>query len=159
MERSPIQVNPSPEEPEGPSSSSEVTAEAEDFEVRGSRFSKSADERQRMLMQRKEELLQRARRWAFPSAFRLRAEQHTLLYSKLCFLGQALFKQEAWWWRSLVCCRTRGGTSICRGWRLWFGDPEAQTAGGCSRETHAEADRPTSVRWAAHLHVSSKAHL
>uniref|UniRef100_A0A671QRL0 E3 ubiquitin-protein ligase AMFR n=1 Tax=Sinocyclocheilus anshuiensis TaxID=1608454 RepID=A0A671QRL0_9TELE len=44
-------------------SSSEVAApEMEDFEVRGSRFSKSADERQRMLMQRKEELLQRARR-------------------------------------------------------------------------------------------------
>ncbi|KAI7790608.1 autocrine motility factor receptor a [Triplophysa rosa] len=62
VERSPIQVNPAHEEPEGPSSSSEVTAEAEDFEVRGSRFSKSADERQRMLLQRKEELLQRARR-------------------------------------------------------------------------------------------------
>ncbi|XP_039209757.1 E3 ubiquitin-protein ligase AMFR isoform X2 [Crotalus tigris] len=37
-------------------------AETEDFEVRGSRFSKSADERQRMLLQRKEELLQQARR-------------------------------------------------------------------------------------------------
>ncbi|XP_063169304.1 E3 ubiquitin-protein ligase AMFR [Candoia aspera] len=37
-------------------------AETEDFEVRGSRFSKSADERQRMLVQRKDELLQQARR-------------------------------------------------------------------------------------------------
>ena len=32
------------------------------MEVRGGRFSKSADERQKMLMQRKEELLQQARR-------------------------------------------------------------------------------------------------
>ncbi|XP_060537534.1 E3 ubiquitin-protein ligase AMFR isoform X2 [Pantherophis guttatus] len=37
-------------------------AQTEDFEVRGSRFSKSADERQRMLVQRKEDLLQQARR-------------------------------------------------------------------------------------------------
>uniref|UniRef100_A0A672LQI5 E3 ubiquitin-protein ligase AMFR n=1 Tax=Sinocyclocheilus grahami TaxID=75366 RepID=A0A672LQI5_SINGR len=63
VERTPIQVNTAPEDSAGASSSSEVTApEMEDFEVRGSRFSKSADERQRMLMQRKEELLQRARR-------------------------------------------------------------------------------------------------
>ncbi|XP_018597715.2 E3 ubiquitin-protein ligase AMFR-like isoform X1 [Scleropages formosus] len=34
----------------------------EDVEVRGSRFSKSAEERQRMLVQRKEEMLQQARR-------------------------------------------------------------------------------------------------
>ncbi|KAJ8407880.1 hypothetical protein AAFF_G00269240 [Aldrovandia affinis] len=39
-----------------------VASEPEHLEVRGSRFSKSADERQRMLMQRKEELLQQARR-------------------------------------------------------------------------------------------------
>ncbi|XP_060109969.1 E3 ubiquitin-protein ligase AMFR isoform X2 [Heteronotia binoei] len=38
------------------------SAETEDFEVRGSRFSKSADERQRMLVQRKEDLLHQARR-------------------------------------------------------------------------------------------------
>uniref|UniRef100_A0A8C1U4L5 E3 ubiquitin-protein ligase AMFR n=1 Tax=Cyprinus carpio TaxID=7962 RepID=A0A8C1U4L5_CYPCA len=63
VELTPIQVNTAPEDTAGASSSSEVAApEAEDFEVRGSRFSKSADERQRMLMQRKEELLQRARR-------------------------------------------------------------------------------------------------
>ncbi|XP_051741260.1 autocrine motility factor receptor a [Ctenopharyngodon idella] len=61
VERTPIQGNTAAEESAGASSSSEVTA-PEDFEVRGSRFSKSADERQRMLMQRKEELLQRARR-------------------------------------------------------------------------------------------------
>ncbi|XP_010015051.1 PREDICTED: LOW QUALITY PROTEIN: E3 ubiquitin-protein ligase AMFR [Nestor notabilis] len=38
------------------------SSEAEDFEARGSRFSKSADERQRMLVQRKEDLLQQARK-------------------------------------------------------------------------------------------------
>ncbi|KAG8510040.1 E3 ubiquitin-protein ligase AMFR [Galemys pyrenaicus] len=37
-------------------------SEGEDFEARGSRFSKSADERQRMLVQRKDDLLQQARR-------------------------------------------------------------------------------------------------
>lgn len=36
--------------------------EVEDFEARGSRFSKSADERQRMLVQRKDDLLQQARK-------------------------------------------------------------------------------------------------
>lgn len=65
LERAPVQVSSAPEEPAGASGSSEPTnAESEDFEVRGSRFSKSADERQRMLLQRKEELLQRARRSA-----------------------------------------------------------------------------------------------
>lgn len=53
------------EETAGASGGSEpTTAETEDLEVRGSRFSKSADERERMLRQRKEELLQRARRSA-----------------------------------------------------------------------------------------------
>lgn len=37
-------------------------SEVEDFEARGSRFSKSADERQRMLVQRKDDLLQQARK-------------------------------------------------------------------------------------------------
>lgn len=37
-------------------------SEGEDFEARGSRFSKSADERQRMLVQRKDDLLQQARK-------------------------------------------------------------------------------------------------
>ncbi|XP_067905819.1 E3 ubiquitin-protein ligase AMFR isoform X2 [Heterodontus francisci] len=40
----------------------QIDVPTEDFEARGSRFSKSADERQRMLMQRKEELLLQARR-------------------------------------------------------------------------------------------------
>lgn len=56
-------MNAAPEELAGASGGTEVAAaETEDFEVRGSRFSKSADERQRMLLQRKEDLLQRARR-------------------------------------------------------------------------------------------------
>ncbi|KAK3526809.1 hypothetical protein QTP70_033549 [Hemibagrus guttatus] len=63
LERPPVQESPALEEPAGASGGSEPTAaETEDLEVRGSRFSKSADERQRMLCQRKEELLQRARR-------------------------------------------------------------------------------------------------
>ncbi|KAI5626955.1 E3 ubiquitin-protein ligase AMFR, partial [Silurus asotus] len=63
LERAPVQMVPSPEEPAGASGGSDsTTAETEDLEIRGSRFSKSADERQRMLHQRKEELLQRARR-------------------------------------------------------------------------------------------------
>ncbi|XP_067853783.1 E3 ubiquitin-protein ligase AMFR isoform X2 [Heptranchias perlo] len=40
----------------------QIDVQTEDFEARGSRFSKSADERQRMLVQRKEELLLQARR-------------------------------------------------------------------------------------------------
>ncbi|TSM52249.1 E3 ubiquitin-protein ligase AMFR [Bagarius yarrelli] len=63
LERASVQVNAASEEPAGASRGSEsATSETEDLEVRGSRFSKSADERQRMLRQRKEELLQRARR-------------------------------------------------------------------------------------------------
>ncbi len=62
MERTPIQVNTASEDSAGASSSEAAAPEVGHFEVRGSRFSKSADERQRMLMQRKEELLQRARR-------------------------------------------------------------------------------------------------
>lgn len=70
LERPPVQESPAPEEPAGASGGSEPTAaEAEDLEVRGSRFSKSADERQRMLRQRKEELLQRARRSAVTGPF------------------------------------------------------------------------------------------
>lgn len=65
LERAPVQVSPTTEEPAGASGGSEPTnVESEDLEVRGSRFSKSADERQRMLLQRKEELLLRARRSA-----------------------------------------------------------------------------------------------
>ncbi|KAI1890126.1 hypothetical protein AGOR_G00170420 [Albula goreensis] len=62
-ERPPLLAGPNPEEQTGASGGAEATPpEAEDFEVRGSRFSKSAEERQRMLLQRKEELLQQARR-------------------------------------------------------------------------------------------------
>ncbi|KAL4642193.1 E3 ubiquitin-protein ligase AMFR-like isoform X2 [Arapaima gigas] len=60
-EWAPLQVTTpvaSMEEPPGASGGTE----SEDMEVRGSRFSKSAEERQRMLVQRKEELLQQARR-------------------------------------------------------------------------------------------------
>lgn len=65
LDRAPVQVSQAPGEPAGGSRGSEpTTAETEDLEVRGSRFSKSADERQRMLRQRKEELLLRARRSA-----------------------------------------------------------------------------------------------
>ncbi|XP_062847520.1 autocrine motility factor receptor a [Trichomycterus rosablanca] len=63
LERAPIQANLVPEESAGASGGPELpNTETEDLEMRGSRFSKSADERQRMLHQRKEELLQRARR-------------------------------------------------------------------------------------------------
>uniref|UniRef100_A0A8K9XU79 E3 ubiquitin-protein ligase AMFR n=1 Tax=Oncorhynchus mykiss TaxID=8022 RepID=A0A8K9XU79_ONCMY len=62
-ERSPVQVNPGPEEGEGASGVVETAPrELNSLEVRGSRFSKSAEERQKMLLQRKDELLQQARR-------------------------------------------------------------------------------------------------
>ncbi|KAK6480166.1 E3 ubiquitin-protein ligase AMFR-like isoform X1 [Huso huso] len=62
-ERVPLELSPGTNEAAGASGSSEnVPNETEDFEARGSRFSKSAEERQRMLLQRKEELLQHARR-------------------------------------------------------------------------------------------------
>uniref|UniRef100_A0A674ATE2 Autocrine motility factor receptor a n=1 Tax=Salmo trutta TaxID=8032 RepID=A0A674ATE2_SALTR len=58
-----LDVNPSPQDVGGASGSSEfVTPEVEDFDVRGSRFSKSAEERQKILLQRKDELLLRAQR-------------------------------------------------------------------------------------------------
>ncbi|RXM29470.1 E3 ubiquitin-protein ligase AMFR [Acipenser ruthenus] len=62
-EQLPLELSPGTNEAAGASGSSEnVPNETEDFEARGSRFSKSAEERQRMLLQRKEELLQHARR-------------------------------------------------------------------------------------------------
>lgn len=64
VDHSASQVNPSPQDVGGASGSSEfVTPEVEDFEVRGSRFSKSAKERQKILLQRKDELLLRAQRY------------------------------------------------------------------------------------------------
>ncbi len=64
IERGPAQVNPAPDEQEGPSGAAEQSlSESDNMEVRGSRFSKSAEERQKMLKQRKEEMLQQARRF------------------------------------------------------------------------------------------------
>ncbi|XP_044125900.1 E3 ubiquitin-protein ligase AMFR isoform X2 [Bufo gargarizans] len=61
-ERVPLNLTPSMEE-YGDFSEAEVQpTDAEDFEARGSRFSKSAEERQRMLSQRKEDVVQLARR-------------------------------------------------------------------------------------------------
>uniref|UniRef100_A0A8C7DYG8 E3 ubiquitin-protein ligase AMFR n=2 Tax=Naja naja TaxID=35670 RepID=A0A8C7DYG8_NAJNA len=63
MERIPLKLSSRLEDTaELNETEAEAASETEDFEVRGSRFSKSADERQRMLVQRKEELLQQARR-------------------------------------------------------------------------------------------------
>ncbi|CAH2324501.1 E3 ubiquitin- ligase AMFR isoform X1 [Pelobates cultripes] len=61
-ERVPLDLSPNEEEFEDYSEMEAQPSEAEDFEVRGSRFSKSADERQRMLVQRKEDMMQLARR-------------------------------------------------------------------------------------------------
>ncbi|KAJ8343337.1 hypothetical protein SKAU_G00306660 [Synaphobranchus kaupii] len=57
-QHTPVQVSPALEEPVDAGGE----GEPERSEVRGSRFSKSADERQRMLELRKEELVQQARR-------------------------------------------------------------------------------------------------
>lgn len=63
IERGPTQVSPAPDEQEGPSGAAEQgLSESDNMEVRGGRFSKSAEERQKMLKQRKEEMLQQARR-------------------------------------------------------------------------------------------------
>ncbi|NWU83989.1 AMFR ligase, partial [Onychorhynchus coronatus] len=61
-ERVPLELNSRLEEMVELSEMEAEPSEAEDFEARGSRFSKSADERQRMLVQRKEDLLQQARK-------------------------------------------------------------------------------------------------
>ncbi|XP_021263646.1 E3 ubiquitin-protein ligase AMFR isoform X1 [Numida meleagris] len=60
--RVPLELNSRLEEMGELSEMEAEPGEAEDFEARGSRFSKSADERQRMLVQRKEDLLQQARK-------------------------------------------------------------------------------------------------
>lgn len=63
IERAPLQMSSSSEEQTGSSGATEDgLSESDNMEVRGSRFSKSADERQKMLKQRKEELIQQARR-------------------------------------------------------------------------------------------------
>ncbi|NXX11488.1 AMFR ligase, partial [Podargus strigoides] len=61
-ERVPLELHSRLEEMVELSEMEAEPSEAEDFEARGSRFSKSADERQRMLVQRKEDLLQQARK-------------------------------------------------------------------------------------------------
>uniref|UniRef100_A0A8D2NSC5 E3 ubiquitin-protein ligase AMFR n=1 Tax=Zosterops lateralis melanops TaxID=1220523 RepID=A0A8D2NSC5_ZOSLA len=61
-ERVPLELNSRLEEMVEFNEMEAESNEAEDFEARGSRFSKSADERQRMLVQRKEDLLQQARK-------------------------------------------------------------------------------------------------
>lgn len=63
IEHSPTNENPAQDEQAGPSGASEQNAnESDNMEARGGRFSKSADERQKMLKLRKEEMLQHARR-------------------------------------------------------------------------------------------------
>uniref|UniRef100_A0A665SYW8 E3 ubiquitin-protein ligase AMFR n=1 Tax=Echeneis naucrates TaxID=173247 RepID=A0A665SYW8_ECHNA len=63
IERAPLQVNSAPDEQAGPSGAAEQgLSEQDNMEIRGGRFSKSAEERQKMLKQRKEEMLQQARR-------------------------------------------------------------------------------------------------
>lgn len=61
-ERVPLDLSPRLEEALDFGELEVEPSEGEDFEARGSRFSKSADERQRMLVQRKDDLLQQARR-------------------------------------------------------------------------------------------------
>ncbi|XP_023603279.1 E3 ubiquitin-protein ligase AMFR isoform X2 [Myotis lucifugus] len=61
-ERMPLALSPRLEEALDFSEVEAEPGEGEDFEARGSRFSKSADERQRMLVQRKDDLLQQARK-------------------------------------------------------------------------------------------------
>nr|XP_048284623.1 E3 ubiquitin-protein ligase AMFR isoform X2 [Myodes glareolus] len=61
-ERVPLDLNPRLEEALDFSEVEVEPSEVDDFEARGSRFSKSADERQRMLVQRKDDLLQQARK-------------------------------------------------------------------------------------------------
>lgn len=61
-ERVPLDLSPRLEETLDFSEVELEPVEVEDFEARGSRFSKSADERQRMLVQRKDDLLQQARK-------------------------------------------------------------------------------------------------
>ncbi|XP_011923559.1 PREDICTED: E3 ubiquitin-protein ligase AMFR [Cercocebus atys] len=61
-ERVPLDLSPRLEETLDFGELEVEPSEVEDFEARGSRFSKSADERQRMLVQRKDELLQQARK-------------------------------------------------------------------------------------------------
>ncbi|MEQ2265357.1 hypothetical protein XENORESO_006094 [Xenotaenia resolanae] len=63
IDRAPIQGNPAADEQPGTSGGAEHNpSESDNMEARGGRFSKSAEERQKMLKLRKEEMLQQARR-------------------------------------------------------------------------------------------------
>lgn len=63
IERGPAQLNPAADEQEDAGEAApQGVSGADNMEARGSRFSKSAEERQSMLKQRKEEMLQQARR-------------------------------------------------------------------------------------------------
>lgn len=71
LERGSAQTSASADEEAGPSGASEqASGEPDNMEVRGGRFSKSAEERQKMLKQRKEELLQQARRFVHTCCFK-----------------------------------------------------------------------------------------
>lgn len=64
IERGPAQLNAAEDEQgEASEAAQQSVSEVDNMEVRGSRFSKSAEERQSMLKQRKEEMLQQARRF------------------------------------------------------------------------------------------------
>lgn len=70
LERGSAQMSASSDEEAGASGASEQGAgEPDNVEARGGRFSKSAEERQKMLKQRKEELLQQARRFVHACYF------------------------------------------------------------------------------------------
>ncbi|XP_027870613.1 E3 ubiquitin-protein ligase AMFR isoform X2 [Xiphophorus couchianus] len=63
IERGPLQGGQAEDEQPGPSGEAEQNpSESDNMEARGGRFSKSAEERQKMLKLRKEEMLQQARR-------------------------------------------------------------------------------------------------
>ncbi|XP_034415147.1 E3 ubiquitin-protein ligase AMFR-like isoform X2 [Cyclopterus lumpus] len=63
IERAPTQANTAPGDQQGSSGAAEQGfSESDSMEVRGGRFSKSAEERQKMLKQRKEEMILQARR-------------------------------------------------------------------------------------------------
>lgn len=75
--RVPLDLSPRLEEALDFSEVEAEPSEGEDFEARGSRFSKSADERQRMLVQRKDDLLQQARKYVRPWPSLTQVSGHT----------------------------------------------------------------------------------
>ena len=82
IERGPTPGNTEADEEEGSSGAAEPgLSEADNMEVRGGRFSKSAEERQKMLKQRKEEMILQARRWV-----RCWVSTSTESGAELCFI-------------------------------------------------------------------------